>query len=303
MTCYHPIVGYRSRAGRQENGAWPVVFNPAEGYIDMRVSVPCGRCIGCRLDRSRQWAVRCVHEAAQYGQNNCFITLTYNDENLPEDGGLRMEDFQKFMKRLRKEYGEGIRFFHCGEYGDKMARPHYHACLFNFKFPDLTLWLVRKGTKHYRSASLEKLWPYGHSLVGEVTFESAAYVARYITKKVMGKKAEEFYKGKAPEYITMSRRPGIGKNWIDKNMKDVYPLDAVVIREGFKAKPPRYYDYIYDIHDHDGMKKVKQKRRSKAKEDDVYRLEVKEKIQLIKAEKLIRPLERSDQNVEKSICS
>ena len=115
--------------------------------------------------------------------DNCFITLTYSNQHIPADGSLDVRVFQKFMKRLRKRFGDGIRFYHCGEYGSLLGRPHYHACLFNFDFPDKYLWKENNGQKLYRSPSLEELWPYGYSSIGTVTFESAAYVARYILKR------------------------------------------------------------------------------------------------------------------------
>ena len=112
MPCYHPLLGYRSRS-LTEKGKRAVVFNPRDGYVDQPVQLPCGQCIGCRLERSRVWAVRCVHEASLHS-DNCFITLTYDNSHLPSDGSLHKDHFQKFMKRLRKSVGK-VRFFHCDE--------------------------------------------------------------------------------------------------------------------------------------------------------------------------------------------
>lgn len=166
------------------------------------------------------------------------------------------------MKRLRKLAKipkPGIRFFHCGEYGEMLGRPHYHACLFNFDFDDKVLWSVNQGHRFYISPSLSKLWPYGHSLISDVTFESAAYVARYVVKKINGEAAVEHYKGLKPEYVTMSRRPGIGRGWYDKFKDDVYPHDYTVIR-GKKVHPPKFYDRIYELTDPDMFSKVKASR-------------------------------------------
>jgi hypothetical protein len=250
MPCYHPLKGYRARS-RNPSGKYSLVFSPSQGYIDQSITVPCGGCIGCRLDYSRNWAIRCMHEAEMH-MENCFITLTYNKKSLPEGGTLKKTDFQKFMKRLRKKYGPDIRYFHCGEYGEKLGRPHYHALLFNFNFSDRYLWRVQNGNNIYRSESLEKLWPFGFCEIGSVTFESAAYVARYVVKKVKGQAAKDHYQrinketGEVieltPEYVTMSRRPGIGRDWIDKYKNDVYPHDFVVVNDGKQWKPPRYYD-------------------------------------------------------------
>lgn len=288
MSCFAPLTGYRSRSVNA-SGKRSIVFSVREGFVDLPVSVPCGQCDGCRLERSRQWAVRCLHEASLY-ERNCFITLTYADVHLPSDGSLDKSAFQKFMKRLRKRFpAERIRYYHCGEYGELYGRPHYHACLFNFDFPDKALWTMRKGLPAWRSAVLEELWPFGNSEIGSVTFESAAYVARYIMKKVLGDSADAHYRRLCletgelmpvePEYTTMSRRPGIGQPWLEKYMADVYPADSVLVR-GKLCKPPRYYDGKYEVVDAAGARRValKRERRRNPEEETWERLEVREKV-------------------------
>jgi hypothetical protein len=295
MACYRPLRAYAPRTGRNAEGKLQVSFKPKIGYEP--IWLPCGQCIGCRLERSRQWAMRCVHEAQMYDRN-CFVTLTYDDEHLPANGSLNKRDFQLFMKRLRKRYGAGIRYYQCGEYGELLGRPHHHAILFNFDFPDKQLWSVRDGVRLYRSASLEQLWPHGYSTIGDVTFESAAYVARYCTKKITGKLAGEHYKGKMPEYATMSRRPGIGRAWLEKYKDDVYNHDYVVVRNGLKLRPPRYYDKIYDEIDPERMMALKEKRGEAAteniKERHWQRLEVKEELAERRLKDIPRKYERSD---------
>ncbi len=245
MPCFSPLKGFRAVGGG-------IVFDRAKS-MNFPMSVPCGRCIGCRLERSRQWAVRCMHEASLY-EDNCFVTLTYANEYLPPGGSLLKSDFQKFMKRLRKRFSDRvIRFYHCGEYGETSGRAHYHALLFNFDFPDKVLWSERGSYRVFRSDLLEGLWSFGHSEIGSVTFESAAYVARYITKKVNGQYAEDHYRvvndvtgeiiDRVPEYSTMSLRPGIGQGWYDQFKADVYPSDEVIFN-GVKCKPPRFYDNL-----------------------------------------------------------
>jgi len=299
MTCYYPIQMFRSRSGRNPaTGAWPLVFDTVKGYGDLPVIIPCGRCIGCRLDRSKQWAVRCIHEAQQYSLN-CFITLTFDDDHLDKNLSLVKEDYVKFMKRLRRHVdyhalGSNIRFFHCGEYGSLNLRPHHHAIIFNFDFPDKTLWSENNKIKLYRSAILESLWPFGFCTIGDVTFDSAAYVARYIMKKVTGPMAEHHYQGRLPEYITMSRRPGISSEWIKTFYADVYPHDYLVIRNSVKCKPPRYYDKIYDTIDPKSMKHVKYIRVKNARENSENstpdRLEIREKIVLYRLNQLVRKI-------------
>jgi hypothetical protein len=297
MTCYHPLKGWRSKESKA------ITFNVNLGFIDKPVTVPCGQCVGCRLERSRQWAIRCMHEASLY-ESNCFITLTYDNDYLPFDASLHLDHYQKFMKRLRKKFGANIRFYHCGEYGEKYFRPHYHACLFNFDFDDKKLFKIVNDQKLYTSAKLQELWPYGFSTIGSVTFESAAYVARYIMKKVTGSRAESHYErvcqetGEViqlkPEYTTMSRRPGIGKGWYDKFKKDVYPHDFVVVR-GNKVKPPKYYDNILKIEELHQFEAIKNKRKKLAKkfakDNNSERLLVKEFVKKSQIKKLVRSLD------------
>ena len=306
MPCYQPLKGYRARhAGI--NGRRAITFNPKDGYVDLPVKLPCGQCIGCRLERSRQWAIRCSHEASLY-KDNCFITLTYDDANIPPTGSLDISHFQKFMKRLRKKFGSNIRYYHCGEYGEKFRRPHYHACLFNFDFPDRILFKEKKTgktiQKYYISAILQELWPFGFSLIGDVSFESAAYVARYILKKVTGEGAKNHYYSVdtetgeiydlQPEYTTMSRRPGIGARWLEKYRSDVYPDDFVVIK-GKKMKPPKYYDKKQEIEYPSDYAKIRGQRvrnaGKHAEDNKPERLKVRETVQRAKLKILKREME------------
>lgn len=244
MPCFSPLKGYVSK-DLTVNGKRKTVFDSRQAGDFGSRTLPCGQCIGCKLERSRQWAIRISHEASLYS-SNCFITLTYAPEHLPLDGSLDVRHFQLFMKRLRKRYGPNIRFFHCGEYGERLGRPHYHACLLNFDFPDKVLYRQNSRGDHlYRSPSLEQLWPYGLCEIGSVTFESAAYVARYITKKISGPLASAHYNGRAPEYVTMSRQPGIGAPWLARFKTDVFPHDYVVVR-GKKVPLPRFYNKLFE---------------------------------------------------------
>ena len=302
MACYHPMQGYRS-AEVTKNGKRKIVFSPQKGFIDLPVKVACGQCIGCRLERSRQWAIRCMHEA-QMHEENSFVTLTYSDEHLPEGGKLVLDHFQRFFKRLRKRVGVPVRYYHCGEYGETFGRPHYHACIFGYGFPDRVLWSYSNGQPLYSSKELSDLWPYGHALIGEVTFDSAAYVARYIMKKVNGDRADEHYRrvdldtGEIyqlpPEYTTMSRRPGIGKPWLDKFLSDVYPSDEVVVN-GKAVKPPKFYDGVYEVMYPSDMKRIKHERvvnsLRHAENNSYERLLVREEVKMAQISRLIRPLE------------
>lgn len=260
MPCFHPLKAFRSSNGVRILSGDSMIYN---------LRLPCGQCVGCRLERSRQWALRCIHEAKLH-EFNCFITLTYSDEHVPSDGGLHHRDFQLFMKRLRKYADSDVRYYMCGEYGDNFGRPHFHAILFGFTFNDLTLWRkTSAGSALFRSETLERLWPYGHSSIGAVTFESAAYVARYVMKKVTGHNAHRAYDSvstetgevftRHPEYNRMSLKPGIGAGWYEKFSSDVFPHDRVV-HDGTPSKPPRYYDKLLGRSNPELLADIKAKR-------------------------------------------
>lgn len=170
MPCYKPNQVWQPKEGGQVLWTEPPFY-----YYYKQITIPCGQCIGCRLERSRQWAMRCVHESKLYTYNS-FITLTYNNESLPANGSLDKTHYQKFMKRFRKQHPKKtIRFYMCGEYGDQTLRPHYHAIIFNHHFDDRKHHNTIKGNKLYKSDILQETWGKGHCLIGDVTFESAAY--------------------------------------------------------------------------------------------------------------------------------
>lgn len=300
MACYRPISGYRGRGGA-------IVFKRSEAVILQEMQVPCGQCIGCRLERSRQWAARCVHEAALYEENS-FITLTYEDARLPIGGSLVLHHWQDFMKRLRSRLApRRIRFFHCGEYGDRFNRPHYHAIIFNFGFPDRVYFKkTGSGERLYISAFLDSLWSYGFSTVGDCTFDSAAYCARYCVKKVNGEAAYDHYwrvderTGEChqvePEYCTMSRRPGIGAGWLEKFESDVFPCDELPIPgRGVFGKPPRFYDARYEIGHPEVFAEIKKARVRRARvhraDQTAERLRVREKVKVAQVSLLKRGYE------------
>lgn len=245
MACYRPLQAFRTEFGE-------IVFND-HGVAADSIELPCGACVGCRLERARQWTVRVMHEAQCHAEN-CFITLTYDDEHLAEPG-LVYADFQGFMKRLRSRVSpRQVRFFMCGEYGDQLGRPHFHAALFGEGFrADRYVWRdFGSGRVSYRSPLLESVWPFGLSSIGELTRESAAYVARYVLKKVSGSGAEVHYehvdretgeiRDRSPEFVRMSLRPGIGAEWFARyGMSDFVPHDRVVF-DGRIGRAPRFYD-------------------------------------------------------------
>lgn len=245
--------------------------------------------MGCKLERSREWAVRCVNES-QMHTYNCWDTLTYNDANLPEHGDLNYPDVQKFLKRVRKR-GYNIRYYGCGEYGETTKRPHYHICLFGHT------WLDRKPYQAnyreemiYTSQELTELWGLGDCKTAELSFDNAAYTARYCTTKITGRMAEEHYSSidehgeyytREPEYNFMSLKPGIGATWLDKYKTDVYPHDYIV-HKGIKSSPPKYYDKLLEAVNEKQMADIREMRLEKAHErrhDNTWqRLAVKEAV-------------------------
>ncbi|AZL82741.1 replication initiator protein [Apis mellifera associated microvirus 6] len=302
MPCYFPL---QAKFSLRKDGKKDIKFSATNARLfskglsfhgDNNLSLPCGNCMGCRLERSRQWAVRCLHESKCF-EDNCFVTLTYADEFLPEGGTLVRKDIQDFVKRLRMYFSDRkIRVFYCGEYGDKMARPHYHLILFNLDFPDKEKLFKIQDNWVYGSKILQSLWKFGHSSIGAFSFESAAYVARYCTKKINGSLAKDHYNGRVPEFAGMSLKPGIGASWFEKfGRSDLFPHDNLVVR-GAKCKPPRYYDILRERVDPDGFAKAKLARKelgeSMAHDSTFKRLATRLKCFEAKTKVLVRKLEK-----------
>ena len=341
MPCYSPLKGWVD----VESGG--IRFKQSAGTGD-EMEVACGKCLGCRLDRSRMWAMRITHEASVYQSQfgNSYVTLTYRDRgqcteeqlengwHIREDRSLSVpeekegSDFQKFMKRLRKELGSKrsvlyranpedrkIKFYQCGEYGGKcrhgidldedkcpmcnLGRPHHHACLFNIEFPDLVPYWSN-GEIRYTSPTLERIWRYGFVDVGKLEFQSAAYVARYIMKKRDGEKFADHYQNVddfgeivpvKPEYSSMSN--GIGKAWYEEYKSDCFPSDEVPVPGyGVIKKVPRYYEEMFKEEDafaHEEVKENRKKfRRDNAEEYTAERLWQKYKVKKAQVELLKR---------------
>lgn len=304
MSCYHPI--YAVRIGIKENGKADLKMlgytpDDRETYVTWHnhqyprsalVPLPCGQCVGCRIDYSRQWANRCMLELG-YHDSAWFCTFTYDDEHVPRtyypdpDTGeaipaltLQKRDFQLLMKRIRKKFeNDKIRFFMSGEYGSSTFRPHYHAILFGLHLDDLIPYKTVKEADqyytYYNSPSLQECWPYGYVVVGEVTWESCAYTARYVMKKLKGKEAV-FYESHniQPEFTLMSRKPGIARQYYDDH-PGLYDFDFINVstpKGGKRFRPPRYYDKLFEIDNPEEFKVLKEKRADLARKSQEAKL-------------------------------
>lgn len=280
MACLHPVKAFLLTSGG--------ISFVEKGDIRGDIKVPCNRCMGCRIDRARDWTLRIGHESKSHPVS-WFATITYSDEHLPTPPSLNYPDFQKFLKRVRKSIGS-FRFFMCAEYGDQNRRPHYHAILFGLQLPDVVRWGGTDKYPTFRSSSLEKAWGKGYVLLGSVTPQSANYVARYSLKKVTGDPASAHYAwtdpttGEVhqlePEFCHMSTRPGIGHDWYQKFHADCHTHDYV-IADAQKQPVPQYYDKLgkrrgYTL---DEMKQAREIRaRSKAWNNTPERLAVRETV-------------------------
>lgn len=242
MTCYFPQPIYLTPRG------WKFSPRRNQVFLDrLPKFVSCGQCLGCRLERSRQWAVRSVHEA-QFHDENYFLTLTFDDAHVPKDFSLNTKTIQGFWKRFRKAYPlMRFKYYCAGEYGDNFLRPHYHASTFGMSLPDLRpSFKSSTGYQMYTSKRVQDAWsldgiPFGNVYIAPLTFETAAYTARYICKKILGKGAAEHYAklGVMPEKAWMSK--GLGRDWHDAYKHETYRDNYISVR-GVPSVPPRTYN-------------------------------------------------------------
>ncbi len=290
MPCYRPLKGYRSPGGQ-------IKFGRAGAWTDLPTTVSCGQCIGCRMNDTLHWSIRIMHQTRMEEQS-CFLTLTYDDYNLPKDQSLDLVHVQKFIKALRKQT-RPFKYFLAGEYGDTTMRPHYHLCIMGEDFLDDRAHYTntKNGDSLYKSPLVDKTWGKGsHNLIGELTQESARYVASYVNKRWRGPTAHLKYNvlfiekdGTAkihklkPEFATMSRRPGLGSTWFDKFHTDVYPSDEVILN-GISRRPPPYYDILLERRNPTLSRQIKKERKisgNQNKEDNTAeRLAVREMVAL-----------------------
>lgn len=339
MTCYHPLKGFPigetaagkvhykitsydadhvERSGETWKEAYDKRVSPyAEKVVHKYVEIPCGQCTGCRLQYSREWADRCMLEMREH-EHNWFLTLTYDEEHLPVEevfdpatgecfdfATLVKRDLQLFWKRLRKAVEpEKIRYYACGEYGDKTFRPHYHAIVFGLKLDDLQHYKYDGRFNYYNSPLLRQTWQKGEVIVANACWESAAYVARYVMKKQKGN-TKGVYDDLSiePEFVTMSRKPGLSRNYFDVKGVELFDFDRIYLDTGSSSKefvPPRYYKRLFDELDPEEARRRSEKRMevatarmlSKRKQTSVSYLDMLEIEEKMK-QKQIKTLKRS----------
>lgn len=289
MSCYHPIFGIRTGLINPDTGKERIrIVDPytcSQAPKDRQLQLPCGRCVGCRLDKSREWANRGMLEL-KYHDSAYFCTFTYDDAHVPVGYAvdpltgeafpaqtLVPRDFTLLMKRIRRRFeSDTIRFLGCGEYGRESMRPHYHAILYGLHLNDLEFYKQNfQGDVYYNSPSLSSCWcdsngvDIGYVVVAPVTWETIAYVARYNVKKRHNFSADEYRKlGMEPEFVRMSRRPGLGRQYFDDHEDEIFKYEFINLsteKKGLKFRPPKYFERLYEErHPHalDALKKTRQ---------------------------------------------
>lgn len=249
--------------------------------------VACGNCLGCKADRARDWAVRITHETITQTPA-WFVTLTYADQNLPDYHSLDPEHPRAFLKRLRRHYcGRRLSYFLCGEYGEKTKRPHYHAVLCGAPLLDRDSRPRRNGAAVWHSQLLEDKWEHGFVDFTSVSYGAAAYVAGYVRKKVRKRDDPTHYSrvdpetGElvelVPEFSSKSRRPALGRTYLEQYWRDIYPRDFVTIN-GSQLNPPRYYDKWMEANHPEIMEEVRYQRYIDSEQIGDEKLIMKEKV-------------------------
>jgi hypothetical protein len=213
------------------------------------IEIPCGQCIGCRIQRQQMWAFRSLAEASLH-RHNWFLTLTYSPDSLPPHGSLRHRDWQLFAKRARRRLGP-FRYLMCGEYGEQTARPHYHALAFGLDLPDVEPVGVRRGFSIFRSAALSKLWGAGLVEIGSVTAQSARYCASYVLKDSPAPERFDESTGEVLQlvkpYGRMSLKPGLGDAWIRKYYPEVLTHGVCFSNDRQFVIPTRFKHILDEI--------------------------------------------------------
>lgn len=270
MACLFPLKGWKSSTG----GFTRVRADSPHG---LPMTIPCGRCRECRMAIARDWGIRAMHDVKAHtrtGSGSAFVTLTLDDTKVHDCVGLDPRMLKLFHMRANARLGGGLRYLSVGEYGDKNQRPHYHCIFTNKGFADRK-WCANgsTGEKLYESKILNELWPHGYAHIGDVSYKSAMYVARYVLKKVSpelyGERYERIVAGKQifvpPEFAVMSRRPGLGRPFYDLYKEELLANDSCIV-DGHKSPLPRYYSNVFKAEDPDAYERLRKQRKRESVE-------------------------------------
>lgn len=314
MSCYKPLIRLYNPDDKEQSGRVYSLsrFSQLSGkqlkYEDLMYNpkvmlIPCGQCIGCRIQQREDWTTRIELEARDYPKEQVwFITLTYDDEHVPgmivktgeimrkvqytwKPGEKRpssvqillYEDIQKFLKRLRKAYRGKLRYFVAGEYGEQTARPHYHMILYGWTPTDLKDLYKTQHNGYYTSEWLKGLWEMGQIQIAQAVPETYRYVAGYVTKKMYeidGKKANAYYElGQTKPFACMSLKPGLGDKYYQEHKKEIWQQGYIQCTNGKRAKIPRYYEKQMEAENPQRLWRIKQNRQKNAMEQKRLQLE------------------------------
>lgn len=317
MSCYKPLIRIYSPENREISGQVYSLarFSERMGkklkYEDLMYEpkvmlIPCGQCIGCRIQQREDWTTRIELEAKQWPKEQVwFITLTYDDDHVPgiilNTGEIMRKvqyvwkpekkspesvqtllytDVQKFLKRLRKAYKSKLRFFCAGEYGEQTARPHYHMILYGWEPTDLKQLYKIHNNGYYTSEWMQKIWGNGQIQIAQAVPATYRYVAGYVTKKMYeidGKKANAYYElGQQKPFACMSLKPGLGDAYYQKHKEEIWKQGYIQCTNGKRAQIPRYYEKMMEKENPERLWKIKQNRQRKAIEQKRLQLEGKD---------------------------
>ncbi len=271
-------------------------------------TIPCGHCYACKLNKSAEWATRCMLETLK-SEHNYWITLTYDEDHVPiaeetkwkienQDGTFQEityknegdeiwctgclipEDATNFLKRLREylrsHYDHtGVKVYYCGEYGSLNARPHFHMLLFNCPIPmeeSYDFHIDENFKEHWKNRIIEELWQHNGMVdITEIEWSNAAYTARYTMKKVFNERTDQEYyaSGKIPEFVRMSRRPGIGMDYYEQNKFKIYENDELIMKtvkgNTGSIKPPKAFDKLFKEQYPEQYNKIERRRKELAR--------------------------------------
>lgn len=303
MGCIKPLIRFYVPNDREKSGQvytlarFSKLAHKKVKYEDLMyrkdvMLIPCGQCIGCRIRQREDWTTRIELEARDYPKNEVwFITLTYDEENVPgmilktgeitrhalytwkpgekEPSSVQIlyyPDIQLFLKRMRKTYGN-LRYFVCGEYGEKTARPHYHMILYGWKPTDLESIYKKRCNGYFTSASMVKIWGKGQIQIAQAVPETYRYVAGYVTKKMYdldGKKQNEYQKlGQPKPFARMSLKPGLGDNWYQSHKEEIWKQGYIQCTNGKRAQIPRFYEKMMLEENPERLWEIKRRRQEK----------------------------------------